>query len=723
MAVSGYQWRGLAAAGFGSFLLAGCAAEQVQPAANLPQLPPVPSLAAPPPPAVAEPSGRPANLVPASPKIAEMYPGVPELSAAPAPQGQGRPRGDIQLSFEDADLRGVAQVIIRDILGESLVIDPGVQGRVTLRSTGGLTRAQALQTLETLLQANGAVLLRLPGGWRVAASGSQPTPAAGPQLRLPGLGEPGYSLQIHPLRFIGAEEMAKILKPLLPEGRAIVANEAHGMLLVAASSPEQRLVGDTVRVFDVDVMAGQSVLLESLQNADVGAMVFELENIFGSKNGPLAGAVRFVPIERMNAVLVIARQPRYLDEARNWIARLDRTRNAAERRLHVYYVQNGKAANIARTLRGIFGGSASEPVERTSAIQSPTAAPRSMPAGEASARILSGERSIASNAPLLPSAAASVANEGGASGETGPRIIADDSTNAILVLATPKDYASIEEVLAKLDIMPLQVQIETSIVEVTLNDQLRYGVQYFIGNSSSIPAELAAAIIPGAGFSYLFGASVDPRVVISALSTLTEVNVVSSPQVMVLDNQSARLQVGDEVPILTRFVDITASAADPRTVNSVEYRQTGVTLEVMPRVNVSGLVTLEIGQEVSDVSAPDTGAAIQSPTIRQRRILSSVAVSSGETVVLGGLIRESNNVSNSGVPFLHQIPILGTLFGVKSGDISRTELLVFITPRVIRNQREARDATQEIRQKFQAVLALQEKGGALIRTPIQPGIP
>jgi general secretion pathway protein D len=220
------------------------------------------------------------------------------------------------------------------------------------------------------------------------------------------------------------------------------------------------------------------------------------------------------------------------------------------------------------------------------------------------------------------------------------------------------------------------------------------------------------------GFSFVIGGG-NTRAIIDALSNITTVNVVSNPQVMVLDNQTAKLQVGDEVPILTRFIDTTL-AVDPRTVNSVEYRQTGVTLEVIPRVNVSGLVTLEIAQEVSDVTPPAAGAAIQSPTIRQRRILSSVAVRSGETIALGGLIREQAQVGNSGIPILHEIPVLGALFGRKINDVARTELLVLITPRVVRNEVEARDATLELRRKFQAVLALQERGPAPMREPTPP---
>uniref|UniRef100_UPI000E66524A type II secretion system secretin GspD n=1 Tax=Desertibaculum subflavum TaxID=2268458 RepID=UPI000E66524A len=683
-------------------------------------------------PAAAQPiAQRPVTQTAPPPKIAEIYPGQPgPRRAVGAPQavaGQAaapaaQTPGDITLNFEDADIRQVAQAVLRDVLGVNYVIDPDVRGTATIRTARPLNRDQVLPLLQSALQSNGAGLFTQNGIYRVALlqnAGTAGQPVAGTAPTAPGIG--GRPLQVFPLRYIGAEEMAKILRGTLPEDRIVHADPGRNVLVVQGSAGELRLAGQTVDIFDVDAMSEQSVLLESLQYADVGTMVFELENLFGGKNGPLTGAVKFIPIERLNAVMVIAKQPRYLDEARQWIARLDRTRNQGSRRLYVYYVQNGKAAAIAGTLRGIFG--ASRNPSPTTTVQ--RAAAR---AGEAPAE---GEE-------VRPSAALTALNSA-ADGEQGVRIIADEANNAVLVLATPRDYESIEEVLAKLDLMPLQVIIDASIIEVSLNDTLRYGVQYFLstgdigiakhGSSQltigttegSVAVPLSTSTFGGpvaGGFSFVIGGG-NTRAVIDALSNITTINVVSNPQVMVLDNQTAKLQVGDEVPILTRFIDTTL-AVDPRTVNSVEYRQTGVTLEVIPRVNVSGLVTLEIAQEVSDVTPPAVGAAIQSPTIRQRRILSSVAIRSGETVALGGLIREQNQVGNSGIPILHEIPVLGSLFGRKINDVARTELLVLITPRVVRNQLEARDATLEMRRKFQAVLALQERGPAPTREPTPP---
>lgn len=290
------------------------------------------------------------------------------------------------------------------------------------------------------------------------------------------------------------------------------------------------------------------------------------------------------------------------------------------------------------------------------------------------------------------------------------RIIADEPNNALFILATPQDFRDIDAALNRLDVEPLQVLIEATIAEVSLNDKLKYGVEWFFrqGNSSIDLAQLASGI-PTAmfpGFNYVY-AGTNARVIISALDEVTHVNVISSPQLMVLDNRSAVLQVGDEVPVITQSA---VSIDDPAApiVNSVQFRDTGVILHVTPRVNSSGGVELDIEQEVSDV-VPTTTSTIDSPTIQQRKIKSSVSVHDGETIALGGLIRDSQSRGKSGIPVLSDIPILGTLFGTKTSTGDRTELLILITPHVVRNPAEADAITEELRKRVQSVLPLEKK--------------
>jgi general secretion pathway protein D len=292
-------------------------------------------------------------------------------------------------------------------------------------------------------------------------------------------------------------------------------------------------------------------------------------------------------------------------------------------------------------------------------------------------------------------------------GEPEIRIIADDSTNSLVIRALPRDYRKIREAIERLDILPLQVLIEATIAEVTLSDELRYGVEWFFrsGDFAATFSQRPDGLVQGAfpGFSALF-ANADARVVLNALEEVTDVDVISSPQLLVLDNQTARLQVGDQVPIVVQQAAPITGDLDT-IVNSIELRDTGVILTVTPRVNAGGLVTLEIQQEVSNVvqSETQTQSEQSTPTISQRLVSSTVAVQSGETVALGGLITDNRNRTRSGLPILSSIPVIGVLFSTRSRVNTRTELLVLLTPSVIDSPARARAVTEELRRRLSSI--------------------
>jgi general secretion pathway protein D len=479
-------------------------------------------------------------------------------------------------------------------------------------------------------------------------------------------------------------------------------------------------------------MAGMSFGLFPVRYADPETMVAELERIFAQDaEGPLAGVVQFMPILRLNAILVITPQPLYLANARDWIARLDRGQEGDRRLLYVYYVQNGRAGELAELLGEIFDVSATTaggegelapgltPAEISrgpvstpgmggfSSGYSGGSAGGSTGAGLGGANAGLGGDLAARGAERAIEAAAVTAAPADDGKPKGVRIVADVRNNALVVYATGAEYEAIDAALQKLDIVPLQVLIEATILEVSLNDNLRYGVQWFFnaGDSTFTFSSLATGAVASAfpGFSYLFGTS-DVRVVVNALSQVTDVKVVSSPQLMVLDNEQARLQVGDQVPIVTRTAQAVTDPDAPL-VTEIEYRDTGVLLDIIPRVNASGMVTLDIIQEVSDVTATES-SDIDSPTIQQRRIASTVAINSGQTVALGGLIRDRNEVGETGIPVLGDIPLVGNLFKTTSDQVRRTELLVLLTPRVIRDSAEARAVTEELRKRLRALAPL-----------------
>ena len=621
--------------------------------------------------------------------------------AGPAPDPAAEE--SVTLNFADADIREVVRAVLGDLLQLNYIIEPEVAGRVTVQSSRPVPRSALLTTLESVLQLNGAALVPDGDVYKVVAlDGASPPPV--PLLLSPAGAArvPGYGIAAIPLRFVAAGEMAKIIEPFVAQGSILKVDPARNLLLVAGTVEEREALSETVEIFDVDWLAGTSFGLFPLKEATAETVAEELGILFGGTQDPAQqDLIRFVPVERLNAILVISLQPQYLKEAQNWIAQLDRSTDAAAQRVFVYFVENQRASELAEVLGQVFGA-------ETQTVGQPTLAPGLSPVAIESPELGTEDVTELDSAPPLQTFDAGSLPQGEGiviRGESEIRIIAVDSSNSLVILATPRDYRLVEDAIKRLDVLPLQVLIEATILEVTLNDDLRFGVQWFFdsGDSEFTLSEFADGTIGSLfpGFSYVFQSTSDVRLVVNALSEITDVNVVSSPQLMVLDNQSAELQVGDEVPVATQQA-VSVTDADAPIVNSIEFRDTGVILRVTPRVNSGGLVVMDIEQEVSSV-VQTTTSGIDSPTIRQRRLTSTVAIQSGETVTLGGLIRDETNRTSSGIPLLSDIPVLGFMFGSRADDRDRTELLVLITPRVVRNQREARDVTNELRQRMQAI--------------------
>lgn len=675
---------------------------------------------------------------PAAPPETQRVGGSGDFVTAPTTvmgTGSGQ-EGDITLNFVNADVREVVRSVLGDMLGENYVLDPRVQGSITVQTSRPLPRGALLPMLEEILALNGFALVRKPDNFVVLPLQEAISSAGVSGSFLPGGGVTrGFAVRILSFEHVGAAEMAQILEPVVPAGGVLRVDAARNLMIVAGTQQELQALHELATIFDVDWMSGMSFALVPLDYADPEAIIGELQSIFGDAgSGPLAGLLRFVPVDRINAVLVIATRPHYIDQAEEWIARLDQgeTENQAQR-LFVYYVRNGRADDLASVLQDAFAPSEDE-VPRaalapgTERAEIGSEAPRR--AGlQDEAGAAAGEEAPLSEPVATAGAVARAAGSGGEGiglgGTSDIRIIPDEANNALLVLATARQYRMVESALRKLDIVPLQVLIEATIAEVTLTDTLRYGVEWFLqsGNSSATLSTLATGVASQTfpGFSYLLSAGTDARVVLNALENITDVNVISSPQLMVLDNQTAELQVGQDVPVATQQQQSSASGDAPL-VNSIEFREVGIILRVTPRVNPGGLVIMEVEQEVSSVVG---GAGTVIPTFQQRRVQSSIAVQSGETVALGGLIQDDRNRVKTGVPFLQDVPLLGELFSTTSDVDTRTELLVVITPRVVGNQEEARAVTEELRAKMRAVIPLspQIQDRTIKLAPLDGGAP
>ena len=597
------------------------------------------------------------------------------------------------------------------------MLDKNVTGTVNLQTSRPLTREALLPTLEALLQVNGAILVKSQNFYEIVPIDAAPSGAMVPRLNPQETR--GYQLLVIPLRYIAAAELQKILEPLKPVKGLLRVDEARNLLMVAGTAEELNNIRDTVRAFDVDQLRGMSVGLFRLQAVDARVVLKELEAIFGdAAGGPLAGMVRFLPIERLNALLVITPQAKYLSDARAWVERLDRAEGGQGASMYVYHVQNGKAEHMAEILTQLFEGRQPSPEDGTDPATADLEIPPA-PAADGTPAVEAGR------APLLIGGGGESTNL--VVGEVS--IIADDENNALLVMASPGDYEKVLQAIQKLDVLALQVLVEATIVEVSLEDELRYGLQWFfkgnIGSKDYIgalgrasPIGARALVNPPdltspTGSLAIFSGG-DIRGLLNVLAADSKVNVVSSPTLMVLDNHSATIRVGDQVPVRTSETTntsgvINAPIEDPSALvtSTIQYRDTGVLLEVTPRVNAGGMIMLEITQEVNDVK-PTFTSGIDSPTINQRRINTNVVIQSGETLVLGGLIKEDNDRTSEGLPYLRNIPVLGWLFGSQGRKKSRTELVVMITPTSVTNPSEARGVTQEYRNKLKDVMPVQD---------------
>ena len=606
--------------------------------------------------------------------------------------------GDIVLNFEKTDINEVINTILGEMLGANYVVDPAVTGTVTLATSQPLSRAELLPTLEALLRVNGAVVHEAEGIYSVVPASKALSGSRAPQVRLSG--DLGYQLLVVPLRFIGASEMQSILQPLLPESGIVQVDTARNHLLIAGTQAELEQAKSTIEVFDVDQMRGKSVGLFRLQNAEANEVRDELKTIMGADDdGPLADMLRFITINRMNALIVVSTQSQYLDDAKSWIERLDLAGDAAGENMYVYPVQNGRAENLANLLTQLFNSRG----VATGSFGSMGAGPLS-PSPVNPARTTSTQAaSQVATTQSLPRTAAGGA--GGVSG--GVQIIADSENNALLIMASRADYEKIRSAIRRVDVMPLQVLVEATILEVTLSDELSYGLQWFfkngIGDSKQGVGELfPLSVDPSFSYTVTDSAS-NIRAVLNLLAADSRLDIISSPSLMVLDNRTATIKVGDQVPIRTsETTSLATSGTDPLVTSTIQYRDTGVLLEVTPRVNPGGMVVLDITQDVNDVDQTTT-SDIDSPTIIQRRIMTSVAVQSGETVVLGGLIRNNKSESEAGVPGLRSVPGVGRLFSSKTTTNTRTELLVLITPTAISNVEEAKKSTEEMKRKLDGI--------------------
>jgi general secretion pathway protein D len=642
----------------------------------------------------------------------------------------GRPSDEVTdgvtLNLVNVPVPQAAKTVLGDILTVKYTVDPGIDGKVTIQTPKPVARSSVVDLFQTALRANNAALVSVRGAYRIVPADQAVTSAS---LRV-GDGvdfdQVGSNIHVVQLKYVAPSEIRRVLEPIAPRGGIVRTDDARHTVTLSGNRQEIASMMEAIDLFDIDTMKGMSFALVPVKTGQPDIIAADLKTVFGGDHeGPMAGMVQFLPNKRLASILVISPQPKYLRRAETWIRRLDAQAQNGEKQLFTYAVQNRRAQELVDVLQSMFsneiGGALTKrnvaPNYQESSVRSASTQPSSgglgstaslgsTSSGLGSSTGLSGSTSggfgsrTASNSTPSMSTGAAFQFGSDNSGE-GPRLklVADEAKNAILIEATKADYQRVMRIIGNLDVIPNQVLIETTIAEVTLNDDLKFGVRWFLQNKNSKltftdqASGAVGSIFPA--FSYALAAA-NVAATLDTLNTITTVNVISSPSLTVMDNRPAVLQIGDQVPITTQSAVGVLTSGAP-IVNSVSYKDTGVILSITPRINQSGRVLLEIEQEVSTV-VPTTTSGIDSPTIRQRKIKTDVVVNDSDALVLGGMIQESRSVTRHQLPIIGDIPIIGNAVNSKDNVIGKTELIILIKPHVIRDLNEARYITEEYRQ-------------------------
>lgn len=618
----------------------------------------------------------------------------PKVSTVPQP--------GVALRFDNADIYEVVQTILGDILKLNFIMDPGATGKVTINTSGTVSQADIYSILERILQMNGLSIVREGGLYKIIRDANASRDSLG--FEAAGNGSP--VIQIIPVRFVQASGLINVLRNFVGPQAAIFNDQTNRYVIVADRVANVQKLTELVKTLDVDYLREVKIDFLRLEHSDASELAREMETLFKQSGmfnwpGTEGNKVFFMPITRMNGVLVAAANEDVLAAARKWLKLLDGEPQDVSSRVRIHHVQNTQATHLADILRQLFGGAA--------------AAPR------ADKVVVGGS---------VPSAAT-----GGLSGAV--QIIPDEATNSLVIKANPQDYLMIKQVIDSIDKVPRQVLIQVMVAEVTLNDETKFGVEWWLKNAktkiggdrypaqisldSGLVAPTAGSIVgdlakgANSGINYMiFNGVGDVIGLVNALATTTDINLLSTPHVLASDGKEAKIEVGSDEPVVTQTVSTpvaatTGTTASLSTSNSVQYRPTGILLSVKPNVNESGLVTLSLSQEVSNRGNSVLVGGQEYPSFSKRKVNTEVTLQEGRSLLVAGLIQDKANNSNTGVPLLKDIPGLGYLFGATGKTRQKTELIITLTPYVVRTREEGEQVTEAFKRSLQDLKGVMKK--------------
>jgi general secretion pathway protein D len=636
-------------------------------------------------------------------------PQTPPPSPTPVRPSMPKTGQGVVFNFDNADLYEVIRVI-GEILRINYIIDPRVKGVVNIHTSGPISSEDAFPIFQSILRLNGATAVKKDDVYEIIPfSDGKKTSSFFSATREPGKppSEEKYTIQIVSVKYIPVAEVSKMIKPFLSDGADIIEHPPNNILIIGDLASNVKKSLDIIELFDIDIFTDLRVRIYPILNSDVNEVAKEMEKIFSSfevstKSGRGVG-ITFTPITRINSLLVISSIPSIFEKVERWLKELDRIPTEGSKfSVFVYYVQNAKAKDLAEVLKPAFTAGKDKKGEfKEKTVEQPP-----------------GQRSVRPS-PTPPTPQAAPTEEGGAVPVGEINIVVDETNNALVIRAFPRDYRSILETIKKLDIYPKQVLIEVFLAEITLDDANKFGIEWarFISSNPPKAQELilnsppptdpfGQALAAGTNLRYSI-VELGGRVAaaINAAASDNRLKVVSSPHILASNNKEAKIQVGSSQPILTNTYStgITTTTGTGVVEGTIEYKDIGIILVVTPRISDGGLVSMEISVENSTVATTSLGTLPSIPVFNKRTAKTVLSVMEGQSIVIGGLIQDTKNETKSGIPLLSKIPILGALFGYQTYSMGRTELILMMTPHVIADLDQSNAVTREFRQKVEGI--------------------
>lgn len=653
-------------------------------------------------------------------RVSSNGPAASDPADTTSPIVPGSDGRSYQLNFESTDIATVSKAILGDILNVNYMIDPRITGQINLSSSQPVPRRSLISLLETSLLTMNATLTRDGTIYRISPIGD---PRGLVNVGFQSVAD-GYGTTVIPARYVPAATLAKVLDGLGGRSGTIKVDPNANLLMIQGTAAERRALLSAAAMVDVDWMRTKSVAILPIEHAAPETVIGEINRILGTGEGGLSqNVVQLQPISRLNAILAISSRRDAIDHVTKWAMRLDEAdQNAAG--IKVYRLKYAQAKLVAATLNRVFGGRQSATAGQSDADQlepgsdgqevSSDKVATSQPTGSAAPAVATGNTTSTSanliKTTLTDTSTPKQGSDDSNSTDTRPtkgagpkvRVTPDVTNNALFIETSPHNYAVVERAIREMDRFPTQVSIEVTIAEITLTQELQYGVQFFLQNGKFSAGLGGVSGLPlrstYPGLNLVSGALQDPQIVLDALSSMTSVKVLSSPSLVVVDRQPAVLQVGDQIPVLTRQLTSNEGTA---TANSVDLKDTGIILNVLPRVNANDIVTLNVEQQISNVvsTQPET----LTPTLSQRRVKSTISVQSGQTVLLAGLITDGQKIDRNGLPVVSEIKILNDFLSSHDRKMNRTELIIFIRPKIIASGRDAQRVTEEFLGRMRSI--------------------